>query len=1051
MGRPSRNGWFSARYSMGKRRNRRNHSTRAESRRLRLEQLEQRTLLAAFSVTNANNAGAGSLHQAILDANAATGADSITFASGLAGATIDAVGLTITDDVDIQGPLNGPVILSGRSVLFRNFTSEGRILDIAAGANVSLSRLTLKNGDVSNKEGFNPPGEAFGGAIRNAGTLTVRECLFYHNAAAEPNDGLGAGGGGAIYNSGTLTVIASSFAANFAEWGSGGAIYNAGTATVTNSTFIDNYIGKRGGAIFNDTLGTLTVNHCTILKSGGDPAAHLFNIPLGSGGITNWGTMAMNNTIVADTPVGSDVENISIITGSHNLIKDGSGNLPGTNFTGDPMLTPPVYTSFFLLPKPGEAGPPFTLPPLPGSPAIDAGNNSAVSSAVDQRGAPRINNGVVDIGAVEVGIAPVSIAVTTLSDEDNASIDPALGAGTSLREALSLMLPEDVTITFAPGLAGTIALDAALTSLRISDFDNSVPFERGDVTIVGPGVDVITIDGLAQTRILAVDSVVVSISSLTFARGAANDIIEGGGAIYNTSGSLTVSDCAFLDNTATFAGGAIHSSQGPLIVNNCTFAGNSSDHGGAIANESEMTVTDSTFTENAARRGGAIWAQSFDDPPVTFNRPTVTSSTFSENSATEYGGAIFIASYAGFSSPAELSVINSTISNNSAGLNGGGIHVEGNLNLYGSTVYGNSAASAGPVVAGGIAIADIVEDESYVRMVTLVNNIVAGSTSGADLTIYLLENGTVTGSHNLIGDGSGGLPNTITGDPMLAPLADNGGPTQTHALLPGSPAIDAGDPAFDPNDPDGDPMTDDALPYDQRGSGFTRLIGNAVDIGAFELQTAPLAGDYNRSGTVDAADYVLWRKTLDATGVTPFSGADGDGNSAIEQADNTVWRSNFGLILPNSGSGTSNMAGHGSTAAASAKTASNVGAASAIATDLVQTRSVGQEPLVTTATTVSASSQRDAAPVTRLDSYWLAGAAGSPQIRSERHIAATLERVDPLPHDYALLAWYSSYQSNNQIPTENYSSVRRSNEGARDFGGAEHSALDEIFADLAAR
>ena len=131
-------------------------------------------------------------------------------------------------------------------------------------------------------------------------------------------------------------------------------------------------------------------------------------------------------------------------------------------------------------------------------------------------------------------------------------------------------------------------------------------------------------------------------------------------------------------------------------------------------------------------------------------------------------------------------------------------------------------------------------------------------------------------------------------------LADNGGPTWTHALLPGSPAIDAGDPAAMAG-------VDDVPDFDQRGSPFTRVFdgdgagGARIDIGAFELQPPPgpsLPGDYNLDGMVDAADYVLWRKTLSTTGVPAFSGADGDGDGDITQADYGVWRANFGNTLP---------------------------------------------------------------------------------------------------------------------------------------------------------
>jgi FIMAH domain len=94
----------------------------------------------------------------------------------------------------------------------------------------------------------------------------------------------------------------------------------------------------------------------------------------------------------------------------------------------------------------------------------------------------------------------------------------------------------------------------------------------------------------------------------------------------------------------------------------------------------------------------------------------------------------------------------------------------------------------------------------------------------------------LVGSHNLIEDGSGGLPDTITGNPMLGPLADNGGPTLTFALLPGSPALNAGDDALAVD------VNGNRLAFDQRGPGFKRFAGT-VDIGAFELSPKDRAED----------------------------------------------------------------------------------------------------------------------------------------------------------------------------------------------------------------
>jgi hypothetical protein len=165
-----------------------------------------------------------------------------------------------------------------------------------------------------------------------------------------------------------------------------------------------------------------------------------------------------------------------------------------------------------------------------------------------------------------------------------------------------------------------------------------------------------------------------------------------------------------------------------------------------------------------------------------------------------------------------------------------------------------------------------------------------------------------TFSHSLIGfsDGSGaplaeaplGSPdefgNFIGGsahgpiDPLLAPLADNGGPTPTHALLPGSPAIGAGDPGFTPG-------LSGALEFDQRGAPFTRLSGARIDIGAYEAQEAAgaLRADFNLDGRVDGGDFLAWQQNLGRTGATIRQGdatADGD----VDVHDLAVWRATFG-------------------------------------------------------------------------------------------------------------------------------------------------------------
>ena len=195
--------------------------------------------------------------------------------------------------------------------------------------------------------------------------------------------------------------------------------------------------------------------------------------------------------------------------------------------------------------------------------------------------------------------------------------------------------------------------------------------------------------------------------------------------------------------------------------------------------------------------------------------------------------------------------------------------------------------------------------------VKLDHTIVAGNIRGTSTRSDIL--GLIGGARfSLIGDNTGATIFNNGGNligtsaspinPLLGPLADNGGPTFT-SLLTGSPAIDAGDATA--------VAGVSLVPlYDQRGAPFTRVFdgdgdgGAQIDIGAFELQPLPAAlfGDYNQNGVVDAADYIVWRTTL-GNAVANYSGADGDGDGMIDQDDYDVWRAHFGQTLPPPGAG----------------------------------------------------------------------------------------------------------------------------------------------------
>jgi hypothetical protein len=319
---------------------------------------------ATYTVIKAADSGAGSLRYAI--ANSISG-DAITFAPSLAGSTITLTNgeMTLTGNLtmDASGLTNG-IRLDG--------SYASRIFNIAAGANVFLNSLTLTNGhsDANN----------WGGAVINNGTLALTDCTLAGNFID------GDGSGGAIQNLGTLTLTCCTFAGNGA--GYAGAIRNEAASTLQNCTFQGNTVSGNGGAIDNVYGATMNLLHCTFSD----------NSASGNGaGIENYlSTLDFTNCIIAIN-TGQDIYNWSgstVTAGGSNIVQSlvnsgGTVNGSTTLLSANPLLASPG----------NYGGPTLTMPPLPGSPAVD----SAVASALttDQRGFPRPVGLAPDIGAVE--------------------------------------------------------------------------------------------------------------------------------------------------------------------------------------------------------------------------------------------------------------------------------------------------------------------------------------------------------------------------------------------------------------------------------------------------------------------------------------------------------------------------------------------------------------------------------------------------------------------------------------------------------------------------
>lgn len=250
------------------------------------------------------------------------------------------------------------------------------------------------------------------------------------------------------------------------------------------------------------------------------------------------------------------------------------------------------------------------------------------------------------------------------------------------------------------------------------------------------------------------------ISNTTFVENTAP---YGGGLV--AGGVLTLTHSSFSGNAATILGGGMIN-DAVAVISHTTFLSNTAvQHGGAIHNHHSLTVQDALFRGNTAGQQGGAIVNSDDFFPGTI---LVTHSLFQENVA-GYGGGI--ANWTGD----QVMVRNSTFSANQAITAGGGISSSQSLWLNNVTLSDNEAAVAGGIISSGV--------------LTMSNSIIANSVGG-DCAYSGLFN---TNVHNLVEDGS--CTPLLSGDPLLGLLADNGGATWTHALLPGSPALDAGDEA----------------------------------------------------------------------------------------------------------------------------------------------------------------------------------------------------------------------------------------------------------------
>ena len=295
-----------------------------------------------------------------------------------------------------------------------------------------------------------------------------------------------------------------------------------------------------------------------------------------------------------------------------------------------------------------------------------------------------------------------------------------------------------------------------------------------------------------------------------------------GGCIYSAGnvylGGSTVTGCEAKDTRGEdAAGGGVYTVQSLTLFhsivsgNSATSTARFASGGGAFAH-SALDIEYSSVSRNVASGlGGANVGGGIEVVNTGRGLSTIANSTIDGNRA-DIGGGLMISGSGNMG--ASVFVKNSTISGNTANHYAAAAYFRGPVTLANSTIAFNQSAS-GPAIELA-SHTDPVDFESTI----LANN---GNYALGDQGFAL----TITGANNLVVGVTSSIllpPDTISVDPMLQPLADNGGPTRTHALGDGSPAIDSGNNIA-------------GLAVDQRGNGYPRVFGAAADIGAFERQS----------------------------------------------------------------------------------------------------------------------------------------------------------------------------------------------------------------------
>lgn len=786
-----------------------------------------------------------------------TGLPAIANAATAGRLTVNGNGATITLGFRIWVPLvsNGDAQAAASSSAAAQAIPglpEMRLLRVDTGAHLTLTDVTLQNGNLPQQNG---------GGLYNAGTLTVTHAALTGNLAGQ---------GGGIYNAGTLNVADSTFTNNSAE--AGGGINSAGALSVTGSTFeantaglgdavlvADGTVSESGNSYDGETPVTCPPFPYTV--PAGDVPALVNALHCANSAPSNDLIHLSNSTYTlsaVDNTAGQDINGLPVVAFAATagaLTLNGHGaTIARSSAGGTPDFRLLMSRGTLTLTEMTLRG--GFLPTAPGGALANVNGSLTLSDSVVVSNTSGYGGGLFNWQG--------SLTLIDTQVLSNTSVNDGAGGGLVSHGALEVDGGQFAGNTAAQNGGGLAVLQGTATLADVTIAGNTSINTGGGLfveafataTLTGSTLSAneATNGGGGGVRVggtLTVTDSLITFNTTTdggglFNTGGTLTLLEttvtnntashGGGGLKIINGSVVISQSALLTNTADGYGGGVLIEAGSLTVVNTMVADNSTGNDGAGINSAgELVVRNSQFVGNYATGlgGGLLVANGTADiSDSTFrdnethgnaggagilngvfsSTMTVSNTTIAYNYADGAGGGVFNGG------GGTLTLINTTVAFN-LGITGGGVWNGGTLTVLHSTVYSNVASAEG----GGFYLPGGTLNLGHTLVAANASNVAVGpDVSGTVNSLgYNLVSDT---SHATIsGIGTGNLVNGAATPLNLGALQDNGGPTWTMALGAGSVAINAGNPLFSP------PPT-----FDQRGTGFPRVLAGVIDIGAYE-------------------------------------------------------------------------------------------------------------------------------------------------------------------------------------------------------------------------